>query len=358
MKRILLAIIACVLIGVCNAQESYKMTGSVENVPTGMIYIVKPKGQGIDTLIRTNIKNGRFELQGKVESPTIAAVCVEGQRGLVLFFLENANYTANIDLTKKYASKIEGGSEQAVYNQYAEIQRRAADRIEKIQQEMSQATTLAERDSIRKSFTKLNLKQQAEETQLIRENPDACVYGLIIAETMQIFFLDLVKERYELLSEKGKATEWGKRVGECVGLRERTDIGRTAPDFPLLDVGGKKFNMSEVKGKVKVLVFGSVSEGTSRQANTSIEKLYKEFHDKGLEVICVSLDEDKENGLKVIEEETLTCKLGMAEQPAVVKYLYGIKRIPSTYVLDKNNRILGKQLGEYNLKNLVIKSLE
>ena len=57
---------------------------------------------------QSSCSRGKFKLTGSVAGLTPAFIVVEGQRGGDLIFVENADFTANLNLENPTASKIEG----------------------------------------------------------------------------------------------------------------------------------------------------------------------------------------------------------------------------------------------------------
>jgi alkyl hydroperoxide reductase subunit AhpC len=77
-----------------------------------------------------------------------------------------------------------------------------------------------------------------------------------------------------------------------------------------------------------------------------VKKIYAEFHNKGFEVFSVSLDKDKNAWMKAIADDKLTwthvSDLGYWQSSVVP--LYDIKGIPMTVLLDKEGKIVAKNL--------------
>ncbi len=344
MKKLFTTVVAAFLtLCVCNAQNGYRIEGSISNYSEGKMCLVS-RG---DTLARAELKGGRFEMTGKVDEPTLAYIYVEGESKPAPVFLENTNFTVEIDLDAVYSGKIEGGYEQSLFSAFNAIDMGIIRKRGDLNTRLQQATSQAEADSIQIILLGLMREQQDEENELIRANPDASASAQLITKFMNIYNLNFVKLRYGLLSDKAKATRYGKLVGQHIEARERTEIGVVAPDFTLTDADGNTFRMSDVKAKVKVLMFWKPSDSRYSDASRLVLRTYEKFHDKGMEVISISREDGYDDWVGVVRKDGFPWKQGFdwKDGYSQAMYLYGGydqngARLRYLYVLDENNKIL------------------
>ena len=72
-----------------------------------------------------------------------------------------------------------------------------------------------------------------------------------------------------------------------------------------------------------------------------IEPLWKKYRDKGLSVVAVEATGDRERAVKFIDEKKLTYHLLEAEDDKLlIKKQFGIKWFPTSYLIDREGRIL------------------
>ena len=82
---------------------------------------------------------------------------------------------------------------------------------------------------------------------------------------------------------------------------------------------------------------------------------YKEFHAKGFDILGVSLDEDKAKWVAAIAKDGLTWThvSDLKGWQSDVAALYSIQSIPSNVLIDKNGKVIAKNLrGEALLNKL------
>ena len=83
--------------------------------------------------------------------------------------------------------------------------------------------------------------------------------------------------------------------------------------------------------------------------------LYRDFKDKGLVIVSVSLDDKKDRWLRAIREDGLpwTHVSSLKGWKCEVAKRYEVDSVPYIWVLDENNRILTKQLRGDKLRAFV-----
>ncbi|WP_395056102.1 peroxiredoxin family protein [Flavobacterium sp.] len=125
-----------------------------------------------------------------------------------------------------------------------------------------------------------------------------------------------------------------------------------APNFTAKNVGGKLVSLKESLGKVTIIDFWASWCAPCRKENPNMVSLYKEFHDKGLNIIGVSLDKDATAWKEAIAKDNLTwieiSNLKEWEDP--IAATYNIEGIPATFLLDANGKIVAKNLLGNELK--------
>ena len=93
--------------------------------------------------------------------------------------------------------------------------------------------------------------------------------------------------------------------------------------------------------------------GPCRAEMPNVVAAYQKYHDKGFEVVGVSLDEDKKSWIAAIEKlqmpwPQLSDLKGWQCEGAV---LYKVQAIPSNLLVDQSGKIVAKNLREDELQN-------
>ena len=359
MRKLLLSIVAASLtLAACNAQSGYKVTGTVEGMPDGKAIIATVNGSSLDTLAKADVKNGSFEFTGNVSEPTGAYIMVIGQRGAIPFMLENANITVNAG---QAGLTVNGSEGQKIYDQFMAINTTTQQEAMKLQQEYQAANgDQAKMQAVQEAYAKLMTDAQAKETELIKANPDSYVSTFVIVSGMGQMEYEQLKERYNLLGEKAKASAQGKAIAAQIAKLESTAIGQIAPNFTITTPEGESISLYDIKGKVKLIDFWASWCGPCRGENPHVVEIYKEYHPKGLEIFGVSLDNNKEAWVKAIADDGLVWKHGsdLKGWQSAPAQLYSVSGIPHTVLLDENNKIIAKNLRGDELKQKIAELLK
>lgn len=364
MKKSFLSVTALALsLAACNTAPKYSINGTVEGEQSGNVLLVRSENGTMDTLAKAPLAGGKFTLTGNVTELTDAYVVIEGKRGATPIFLENLTYTATLNPKDPSATRIEGSDIQNLANQFLAVgndTRKIQSQLYKDYSAAAQEKNEEKMKEIEESFNQAGEKAEAKEDSLLRAHADSYVAAYMIAQKMGGLEVEKLTEKYGMLGEQAKATQPGKKIAERIQKLSAVAVGQVAPDFTLNTPEGQPLSMHSIKGKVKLIDFWASWCGPCRGENPNVVKVYEEFHPKGLEILSVSLDSDKDAWLKAIEDDHLTWNhvsdlKGWQNEAA---QMYGVNGIPHLIVVDENNVILAKNLRGEELKNKIAELLK
>ena len=108
----------------------------------------------------------------------------------------------------------------------------------------------------------------------------------------------------------------------------------------LKDMNGKNTNLSDFKGKIVFLNFWTTWCPTCRIEMPSMEKLHQKLKNKNFAMVTINLQESAPQVKAFFKEFKLTFT-ALLDSTGEVGASFGIRAIPTTYILDKTGRIIG-----------------
>lgn len=219
-------------------------------------------------------------------------------------------------------------------------------------------TTKAELSDDLKRFDTLLAEHKGEKTEAVAEilYVKATIYAQVLQDTATADAL--IKQLTNDFSGTELATMLQKhqeQEAKVNKIQAALAIGAQFPDFSEKDVTGKPLSIANYKGKVVLIDFWATWCPPCRAEIPNVVATYQKYHDKGFEIIGVSLDQDRQKLLDYMKENNMTWQQYFDGQGWNNKLAqkYGIDSIPMTFLLDGNGKIIGKNLRGEELTDAV-----
>jgi len=163
-------------------------------------------------------------------------------------------------------------------------------------------------------------------------------------------FLQSMAKLFEnKLDEYPQATRFVEMINRMATLA----IGSEAPNLELPNAEGEIVPLASLRGKYVLIDFWASWCKPCRWENPQNVALYKKYKDKGFEIYGVSLDKNKEAWINAIKEDSLSwvhvSDLKFYDSEAA--QLYNVEAIPFTVLIDKEGKIIAKNLRGEELKS-------
>lgn len=343
-------------------QEAYTITGTVPGVHNGVRAYLKNVDQQRREIIQDSVIvfDEKFTFKGFTERPQLWYLTINSVDGNLPLIIENEDFTIAVNSEDLKKSTVSGSKSNEAFTTYT---RNYQDLVNKRNTLLAENATLqSTEDATAKNKIAIQIKNANQELSnypldFIKEHPDNYFSLLLLESLITTTNTDIgtLETQFNLLAPELKNLDYGQRVLDQLKVKKMQlaqfsalDVGKIAPDFSAPDPDGNPVTLSDIRGKVTIIDFWASWCGPCRKENPNVVKVYQKYHDKGLEIINVSLDRPghKEKWLKAIKDDKLTwhhvSHLNYFDDP--VAKLYNIRAIPSTYILDASGTIVAKNL--------------
>jgi peroxiredoxin len=360
MKKVILSLSILIALVACNQNPDGftiqgTLTGEIEN---GTKVFLKKQGENnqpidVDT---TEVKDGKFVFIGQAGSPEIQYIFIDQLQGYTGIVIENGEIEITAQKDSLGLAKIEGTPQNELFSKYvtkAQAMSRQAIAIQKDMQSVSNDE--AKLSALREEMQDFQEEYKSFERDFIVANPNALISVLLLDKGIatRTINADEVQGIYDSFTPKIKETSAAKKIAEQLEeLKAKaekgkaTEVGAMAPVFTGPGVDGEQLALKDMMGKVTLVDFWAAWCRPCRAENPNVVAVYKKYHDKGLNVVGVSLDRKAEDWKKAIAADGLTWNhvshIQYFNDP--IAKMYNVEAIPAAFLLDENGVIVAKNL--------------
>jgi len=358
-KFILLSFI--ILVASCKNEETkagYVLTGSIDKSMDGKTIILRNADPKNITISDSSVvKDGKVTFSGSVDAPDIFILTIDGTPSGMPLILENKDMTIEFYKDSLQSSVVSGSHENDIFNQFKNISNPIRAKNQSIGQEFMAAQKAGDSlkmTAIQEKFKMLVDAANQENRDLIKKNNDVVTSAAILENMLMTKNIEPAEAKplYDNFTESVKNSRIGKSINEMLSSAMATAIGSMAPEFTAPNPDGEMIALKDIRGKVTIIDFWAAWCAPCRRENPNVVKVYEKYHEKGLEIIGVSLDgtprqkDAKGEWLAAIEKDGLTwhqvSNLQYFNDPVAKQY--NIQSIPATYILDADGKIIAKNL--------------
>lgn len=355
MKQLYLVLFSSALLFSCQNKESYQLNGTAVGYDDGTKILVQTfsfKDNFPVTKDTLTVENGKFSATYTSSTkPSMNILRVEDEQFSVIYFPEDINLDVTIDKGTPQNSKVLGGKQNKAYHEYVEQNNKFVEKRQDLIAQFQRAQESGETEMIPLLQSKqLNMMEEEAEYRrnFIKSHPKS-IFGIIVLSGMvdakEINSAEALEYLNSVDSELAQITNVEDLKSKLEKMK-KADIGAKAPEFSGPTPEGETLALSDVLGKYTIIDFWASWCVPCRRENPNIVKAYEKYHDKGLNIIGVSLDRDRDSWLKAIEDDNLDwyqiSHLQFWNDPIIGDY--NVASIPAAFLLDENGVIIDKDV--------------
>jgi Thiol-disulfide isomerase and thioredoxins len=348
-KTILCLLVVALGFASCTQKnEAFDVNISMKNAENLTTYLDKLVGDSLVLIDSAIILNESAAITAPVDDPqTLFLLRFKDTRAKLPFFADNKDVAVIGDLQNPKDIEIIASESQALLSKfnkgYAAFNQQMRDLYPQMEQAYNEENQVL-LDSLQAIADSINTLQGEFEMNFIKENG-----GNFVAH----YVLNSKKQDYPLEDLQGFVAGFGAEassaflteINDYITNQQRLSIGQPYLDFALQTADGQNVVLSEKLKDSKYLLvdFWASWCGPCRAENPVVLDAYNQFHDKGFDVLGVSVDANAEDWMNAVAEDQLPWVHVRDAQNEASK-MYMVYYIPTNYLLDQNGIIVAKNL--------------
>ncbi len=164
------------------------------------------------------------------------------------------------------------------------------------------------------------------------------------------------RKQFESMKQQMAASQMSQMRQDAIA------VGSPAPNISLPKPDGNMLSLSDLKGQVVLVDFWAAWCRPCRMTNPQLVELYNKYKDRGFTIMSVSFDGLKnqqspsQDWLKAINDDGLVWEHHVSDLKgwnSAAAQTYGIQSIPYTVLVDREGKIVAKQITPAQLPELL-----
>lgn len=319
--------------------------GTVSDMSTGTVFVRNLTKPIADTL---QIKDGKFSYS--VDLDEVYPFLLQDESNRYQLFFAEPNSTINITLKRKdmQVTFLEGSKAHAVFRELLVAQDPLQQAANAVSNEFKKPG--ANSDSLTAVMNLINTELKKNFFTFLKQHAESEVSAFVVYSSLsndRNINVQTADTMFGMLKGKALGSFYGKELNSMLSKLRAVEVGYMAPDFTLPDSTGKKTRtLSSFRGQYVLLDFWASWCGPCKAEIPFLKQAYSKFHDKGFEIVSVSLDDKKPNWITALNQYQmpwihLSDVKGFGSR---VNELYHVPAIPKTLLLDHTGKIIAKDL--------------
>ncbi|MCK9423390.1 MAG: AhpC/TSA family protein [Bacteroidales bacterium] len=348
-KLAYILLIGAILASCAGKTDQYTINGTISGIDTGTVFLQKSSGDIWVKLDSAKLEKGKFTFKGKIGLPEMWFIATQEKQIQVPVFVENGKINVNIYADSADKSKITGSASHEIYKQFVTMTGETDKKMELVYKEWKKAKEINDSLNMKRTDSISSTLDQEMKQQLLefaKSHGTSAVAPYIVMRNSWQFELPDLEAIVVVFDTSLNASSYTQAIKKRIEILKSVDIGQQAPDFILNDTTGKPIALSSLKGKILLVDFWASWCGPCRAENPNVVKAYQVYNKKGFDILGCSFDKNRDKWIKAIKDDKLTWNhvSDLKGWSNAAGKLYGVNSIPANVLLDKDQKIIGRNL--------------
>jgi peroxiredoxin len=329
------------------AQTGFVIKGTVTGLAEGSRVMLTDVNNATDTLARSTVKNGSFELKGIIKEANLYQLNFDATQKKATLFIGNDNVTVKGNVDQLQELQIKGSPVHDDFVAFQSTFNPLFRTLTEMNRKLSAAPNVQPGDSLMLAYTNQLEKIKTAIGQFTADKKNSPVTPFMQVVTSELEQdITVLEKNFNLLAAAGQAGFYGKILKQRIDDAKIGAVGTQALEFTQNDTTGKPVQLASFRGKYVLVDFWASWCRPCRMENPNVVNAFNKFKGKNFTVLGVSLDRDKSPWIQAIKDDNLTWThvSDLKFWQNDVARLYKVEGIPQNFLIGPDGKIVGKNL--------------
>lgn len=344
-------------------ESAYLIEGNITGLDSGWLYLERidiTRKEPLTIFDSAKILNSHFQFAGKLVKLEPCKISLKNQEHVwpdTHYFILDTGFTKGQLYKDSMANSIiTGGKSQ---EQFTDFNKKLFDlEIARDKKYSEYKKEGKPNDSLDELFNRFAFAKYDLVLKEMKEYPQSLVSPYLayrnISDDIEMPTLEDIYNSIE-----NKNNYYSRLILNTINARKNASVGVVAPDFKIVDNKNRTLTNETFKGKYFLLDFWANWCVPCREESPYLVKANKKYAHQGFEIISISVDRNKKAWEAAVKKDRMTWiqVLDFKNEKSQVADIFNFKTIPTNYLVDKDGKIIGKNLRGTDLEKVLEKRL-